>query len=99
MHPDQKVKRDDPRQFHKGLQCFLLSIENKPGNRVELYLEEGDCADMTGAIRLATAVNPDVAVVACYAKRLDTEFRKSDGMWRCHILGQVQQVGRPCVID
>lgn len=68
--------------FHDGLRCGLLSIEMTGPHEVRFRLPESHCTDMTGAIRLAKAINPAVRCIRTYAGDVpDTMYLMDGSEW------------------
>ena len=67
--------------YHPDLQCALDRMEVTQ-EVVTFFLPADHCTDMTGAIKVATAVHPDVRVIRTVAGgHADTCYRKAHGSW------------------
>lgn len=65
------------------LQCEWWCIRVLADGQIALAIAEGHCCDMHGAIRVATAVMPEVWRIKTVAGTVeDTEYWKVDGEWR-----------------
>lgn len=64
-----------------ALQCHLLSI--KCGKKsVDFYLPTGENCDMSGAINLAKAINPEVNSIQTYqGENVDTSYNLNGEEW------------------
>lgn len=71
---------DQQECFSDDLKCFWRSIEVAGENRIRIHLQEGNCTDMSGAIKVATALMPDVTHIYTYSGAgLDSVYVKDNG--------------------
>jgi len=87
MSDSVNPSRFPPLEWQPLLQCGLIRIRVTP-TAVTFQLPHGSCTDMTGAIKLATIINPDVTCIytVCRDKKpgsmsRDTTYRLVDGKW------------------
>ncbi len=76
---------------HRGLWCRIGAVTFPNANTVMLHLHPGDCTDMSGAIKLATALARDlegfslrvVHAVSPGEPKKDSVYRlQEDGTWK-----------------
>lgn len=68
-------------EYHPGLQCGLVRVEVRR-RTVTFYFPPDECCDMSGAIALARAINPDVrAILTRAGDEADTTFCLEAGQW------------------
>jgi len=78
--------------WHDGLMCFVERLEvDFVKGCASLWLRDGNCTDMRGAIALIENISPDVFRIYTYGGRdRDTVYEKDAGEWVAVTL-------RPCV--
>jgi hypothetical protein len=82
-----------------GLRCGLpVRIEYDSATRTgTIHMRPHGCTDMPGAIRLFTAIDPEVRTIATFAgERPDTSYRRIDGAWRAFEMRHVEASGDAC---
>jgi hypothetical protein len=79
--------------FSSTLVCHIDSIKVTE-QVIHLYFRVDDCCDMTGAIKVATAICPDIKLIYTYSgPALDTCYSKCrDGQWLSSSAAQMLQV-------
>lgn len=77
------LETSDPGAFSRILVCNVDSIKITE-QVIHLYFPANNCCDMGGAIKVATAIIPDIKLVYTYSgPALDTCYSKCrDGQWQ-----------------
>jgi hypothetical protein len=77
---------DEP--FHLMTQCFVRElVYNFATRHGHLFMGEGSCTDMCGAIDTFRRIDPGVIAIATYQDgKPDTGYTFRDGDWRAHDL-------------
>ena len=72
---------------HSELKCEVISINYDFENKeLEIYMEEANCVDMTGAIAFAERIDKDVKQIQTFAgDKTETCYVKSNGIWSAFV--------------
>jgi hypothetical protein len=76
-------------EYQPLLQCGLDAVvAYLKSHKVELWLPEGECCDMDGAIKYASLIDPQVALINTYSGGInDTYYIKEPSGW-CSVAAQ-----------
>jgi hypothetical protein len=75
----------DGRVYDAGLQCSLKRLEYNPETRIGmLWLGDGECTDMSGAIAVFQRIDPEVQTIVTWSGcKQDTAYHRTvAGAWR-----------------
>ncbi len=70
--------------FHPDLMCGVLRVEYRFSTHTAyLHLPDGDCTDMDGARRMASAIDSEVRTIVTFSgPEVDTVYQRDDyGNW------------------
>ena len=69
--------------FNEMLKCGLENVDIEDKNTVTLYLTEGHCSDMDGAIKLSSLLTPDVRTINTISgNEADTVYLRQGSKWK-----------------
>ena len=91
---DGPVLRLDEETFDAGLMCHLERLEYDTKAKIgALWLADGSCTDMGGAIAVFERIDPGVQAIMTFAgRRRDTAYhRTSDGSWRAVVGSTIRE--------
>lgn len=71
---------------HETLMCGAIKLEyDFVRHTGHLWMEDDNCTDMAGAIKIFTAIDSDAVLIITYAgDRKDTLYRKQNGEWNAY---------------
>jgi hypothetical protein len=71
------------KNWNDTLKCALDNVDIEDENTVTFYLPEGQCVDMTGAIKIATMLSSRVKTINTYSgKEADTGYMRRRTSWQ-----------------
>jgi hypothetical protein len=71
------------KNWNDTLKCALDNVDIEDENTVTFYLPEGQCVDMTGAIKIATMLSSRVKTINTYSgKEADTRYVRKGKEWQ-----------------
>lgn len=75
-------------RYHPDFKCGVLGIQYSYLDKVaHAFLPDAHCADMTGAIRFFTAIDPKVETIRTYSgASLDTVYGRIGDTWKVKVL-------------
>lgn len=74
--------------YDPALGCEYEGWRVLGADKIGLYMPEGDCCDMTGAIRIATILMPGVSQIDTFSGDVpDTRYRLEHGRWVAYMSG------------
>lgn len=75
-------------RYHPDLKCRVLGLQYGYTDKVgHAFLEKDHCADMSGAIRVFTAIDPKVETIRTYSGgSLDTIYARAGDTWVVRML-------------
>jgi hypothetical protein len=70
--------------WSEQLQCCVRGLTyDFPLATAEIWMAEDSCTDMTGAIDMVTAIDPNAKTIITWAgKKRDTVYMKVEGEWK-----------------
>ena len=90
---DEKAMTRRPHEFHRGIKredlvCRIIELRyNFEAHACQLFLPNHNCTDMTGAINLAKAIDPDVIIVETFeGGKAETAYIKLNGEWESRLM-------------
>jgi hypothetical protein len=71
------------KNWNETLKCALDNVDIEDENTVTFYLPEGQCVDMTGAIKIATMLSSGVKTINTHSgKEADTRYVRKGKEWQ-----------------
>ncbi len=81
--------------FRSDVKCSVRKLTYDFEERVgHLFLEDGNCTDMSGCIKLFRAIDPEVVGILTFAGgRKDTGYFLANGKWQSRVAEQTRKKG------
>lgn len=80
---DGKIYRTEEGNYHRALMCDIISLSyNFDEKELLLYFPEGQCCDMSAAIRIAEGIDKDARQIQTFAGNIpDTVYNFVGKIW------------------
>lgn len=71
------------KSYSLSLKCFWVAIEPLDEHTIAIHLADGHCSDMTGAIKIATAISSEITkIITLSGTSTDTMYVYEDSQWK-----------------